>query len=139
MEPPEDLSAAALFDTLPVWHLPHGTQVAFGPVNASTPVSGSPSGTTPGRLPSAAPSTTARFLALLAIMVAGACGGLVGHAVTDLQCTDSCPVLAGSMGLIGAVLAAVGVGIVAVLALRAMAEWQTNELQQAARDHHPVD
>ena len=50
-------------------------------------------------------------------MVAGACGGLVGHAVTALQCTDDCPALAGSMGLLGAVLAAVGVGIVAVLSL----------------------
>ncbi len=97
-----------------------------------------PSGPT-SDLTSAAPSTTARILALAAIVVAGACGGLVGHAVTDLQCTDDCPALAGSMGLLGAVLAAVGVGIVAVLALRAMAEWRTNELQQAARDHHPVD
>jgi len=103
-------------------------------VDTATP----PSGPT-GDLPSAAPSTTARALALAAIVVAGACGGLVGHAVTDLQCTDGCPALAGSMGLLSAVLAAVGVGIVAVLALRAMAEWRTNELQQAARDHHPVN
>ena len=36
-------------------------------------------------------------------------------------------------------LAAVGVGIVAVLALRAMSEWRTSQLQQAARDDHPVD
>ena len=83
---------------------------------------------------SAEPSTLARVLALTAILVAGCCGGLVGHAVTDLQCTDGCPILAGSMGLVGAVLAAVGVGVVAVLALRAMAEWQATERQQAARE-----
>jgi hypothetical protein len=43
------------------------------------------------------------------------------------------------MGVLGAVLAAGGVGIVAVLALRAMSEWRTGHLQQAARDDHPVD
>ena len=90
-------------------------------------------------LSSAEPSTLARTLALLAILVAGASGGLIGHAVTDLQCADSCPALAGSMGLVGAVLAAAGVAVVAVLSLRAMAEWQATERQQAARDRHPVD
>jgi hypothetical protein len=43
------------------------------------------------------------------------------------------------MGVLGAVLAAGGVGIVAVLALRAMSEWRTGHLQQVARDDHPVD
>lgn len=90
-------------------------------------------------LSSAEPSTLARTLALLAILVAGGSGGLIGHAVTDLQCANGCPALAGSMGLVGAVLAAVGVAVVAVLSLRAMAEWQATERQQAARDRHPVD
>lgn len=90
-------------------------------------------------LPSAAPSNLARILAIGAIVIAGVCGGLVGHAVTELQCSDGCPALAGSIGLAGAALAASGVGIVAVLALRAMAEWRTTELQRAAREHHPVD
>ncbi|MED5394031.1 MAG: hypothetical protein VYA26_06230 [Actinomycetota bacterium] len=90
-------------------------------------------------LSSAEPSTMARALALLAILVAGASGGLIGHAVTDLQCTDGCPALAGSIGLVGAVLAAAGVAVVAVLSLRAMAEWQATERQRAARDRHPVD
>jgi len=72
-------------------------------------------------------------------LIAGTCGGLVGYAITDLQCTDPCPSLAGSIGVVGAVLAATGVAIVTVLALKAMAEWRTNEIQQAARDHHPVE
>ena len=88
---------------------------------------------------SAAPSVVARVVAAMAIGLAGACGGLVSYAVTDLQCSDECTALAGSLGLLGAVLAALGVGIVAVLALRAMAEWRTGQLQQAARDHYPVD
>ena len=90
-------------------------------------------------LPSAAPSPRARLVALLAIVFSGSCGGLVGYAVTDLQCTEGCPTMAGVIGLGGAAIAAVGVGIVAVLALRAMAEWRTGSRQQAARDHHPVD
>jgi len=90
-------------------------------------------------IPSAAPSSRARLVALLAIGSAGACGGLIGYAVTDLQCPGGCPTMAGVVGLGGAVIAAVGVGIVAVLALRAMAEWQTGSRQQEARDHHPVD
>ena len=90
-------------------------------------------------LPSAAPSSRARLVALLAIGSAGACGGLNGYAVTDLQCPGGCPTMAGVIGLGGAVIAALGVGIVAVLALRAMAEWRTGSRQQEARDHHPVD
>ena len=94
---------------------------------------------TGGALSSAEPSTLARILALLAIIMAGASGGLIGYAVTDLQCADGCPALAGSMGLAGATFAAAGVAVVAVLSLRAMAEWKATERQRAARDRHPVD
>ena len=90
-------------------------------------------------IPSAAPSSRARLVALLAIVFAGACGGLVGYAATALQCPRGCPTMAGVIGLGGAVITALGVGIVAVLALRAMAEWRTGSRQQEARDHHPVD
>ncbi len=76
---------------------------------------------------------------MLAIGFAGACGGLVGYAITDLQCVEGCPTMAGVIGLGGAAIASVGVGIVTVLSLRAMAEWRTGSRQQAARDHHPVD
>ena len=57
-------------------------------------------------------------------MASGACGGLIGYAVTDLSCDEGCPATAGAVGLAGAIAAAVGVAVVAVLALRAMAEWQ---------------
>jgi len=76
---------------------------------------------------SAAPPVGPRVLAVVAIVVAGLCGGLIGYAFTDLQCDDGCPALAGGVGVLGAVIAAAGVAVVAVLTLRAMAEWQASE------------
>lgn len=77
-----------------------------------------------GPVESALPSTGARALALAAIVLAGICGGLIGWKVTDLQVHDA-GALAGLGGLAGAVFAAGGVGVVAVLVLRAMGEWHT--------------
>ena len=84
-----------------------------------------------------APPPIARVLAVLAIVVGGLCGGLIGYAVTDLQCDDGCTVRAGFVGLVSAIACAVGIAIVAVLALRAMAEWNEKEIrEQAHRDGH---
>jgi len=66
-----------------------------------------------------------RTLAFASIVIAGACGGLIGYAFTDLQCENGCTTAAGFGGLIGALVGAVGVAIVAVLVLRAMDEWET--------------
>lgn len=77
--------------------------------------------------PSSLPPAGARILAFLAILVGGACGGLIGYGFTDLQCTGDCTVVAGGVGVLGAVAGAVGVGVVAILALRAMGEWRTVE------------
>ena len=74
--------------------------------------------------PDSSPSTLARATAFSAIIVAGACGGLIGYAVTDLGCGDGCTGAAGLVGLASAVLAASGVAVVAVLVLRASAEWR---------------
>ncbi len=74
--------------------------------------------------PTSLPSTGARVLAFVAILVGGLCGGLIGYGFTDLQCTDGCAAAAGGAGILGAVLGASGVGVVAVLALRAMGEWR---------------
>jgi hypothetical protein len=79
----------------------------------------------PDYAPTSLPSTGARVLAFAAILVGGLCGGLIGYGFVDLQCVDDCSTLAGAAGLLGAVLGAAGVGVVAVLALRAMAEWNT--------------
>lgn len=88
--------------------------------------------------PTALPSVTARLLAFLAILLGGICGGLIGYSVADLQCgnevapgeeravdaDDGCSTIEGVGALGGAVVGAGGVAIVAVLVLRAMAEWR---------------
>lgn len=80
----------------------------------------------------------ARVLAVVAILVAGLCGGLIGFAVTDISCTDGCTTTAGFAGVASAIFGAGGVAIVAVLALRAMAEWNEKEVREAAhRDDTP--
>ena len=84
--------------------------------------------------PSALPSTGARLLAFVAILVAGLCGGLIGYAVVDLQCTGDCTTVAGIGGLVGAIAFAVGVGVVAVLALRAMGEWRVIQHRAATSE-----
>lgn len=75
--------------------------------------------------PTSLPSLGARILAFSAILLGGLFGGLIGYGFADLQCTDGCATRAGGFGLLGATIGAVGVGVVAVLALRAMGEWRT--------------
>jgi hypothetical protein len=71
------------------------------------------------------PSPLARGIGFAAILLAGLAGGFIGYAVTDLQCTGDCTVNNGIGLLVGAMIAAVGVGIVVQLALKAMHEWRT--------------
>ena len=80
-----------------------------------------------GAAPTAAPPLFARIIAVVAIALAGLCGGLIGYAVMDLQCTDGCTTYTGLVGIGAAILAAGGVAIVAVLTLRAMSEWEAVE------------
>jgi len=81
-------------------------------------------------VPSALPSAGARALAALAIIVGGTCGALIGYSFSDLQCTGDCTVWNGTGLVIGALVASVGVAIVAVLTLRAMDEWQTTTVNE---------
>lgn len=90
-----------------------------------------------GGLASSLPSTGARALAFASILVAGLSGGLIGYSVVDLQCTSGCGTKAGLGAVAGALIAAGGVAVVAVLVLRAMAEWRVIEHTgdpRAARD-----
>ena len=93
--------------------------------------------TPPPSATTAAPPLFARVFAVVAIVIAGLCGGLIGYAVMDLQCDDGCTTWAGLVGVGGAALAAGGVAIVAVLTLRAMSEWEATEAQRAAHDADP--
>ncbi len=90
--------------------------------NGDNPERSSPPPTDPV---SSLPSSGARVLAFLGILLAGLCGGLIGYAFVDLQCEGDCTVQSGLGGVISAVVFAAGTGVVTVLALRAMNEWET--------------
>jgi hypothetical protein len=72
-------------------------------------------------------SMLGRTAVVLSVLVAGACGALIGWAVADLQCTGDCDVQTGASSLAGGVLAALGTALICVLATQAMAEWKAQE------------
>ena len=80
---------------------------------------------------SALPSPAARVAAFVAICLAGLAGALIGYSLVELQCDGDCAVPLGLGLFAGAVLAAGGMSVVAVLVLRALGEWR--ELQDRAR------
>ncbi len=85
-------------------------------------------------LPDASPPVWARIAAVSSIIIAGVCGGLIGWSVVDLQCTSGdCSTNAALIGVASALICAIGVAVVAVLTLRAMAEWKAIEARDAAR------
>jgi len=98
-----------------------------GPAGPASPGGNAPS----GRPLSALPSVQARALAFAAIIVAGICGALIGWSFVDLQCHGNCTVPNGTGSVVGAIIAAVGVAVVAVLVLRAMGEWKTIKEERA--------
>jgi hypothetical protein len=76
---------------------------------------------------SALPSVLARIVAFVSIIVAGFAGALIGFTLIDLQCQGACDI-PNSIGLIlGAITGAFGMGVVAVLVLRAIGEWKELE------------
>lgn len=74
--------------------------------------------------PTALPGVGARVAAFLVICVGGLSGLLIGLALVRIQCSGDCEVAQGTGALVGAVVSAVGVAVIAVLVLRAMGEWQ---------------
>ncbi len=88
------------------------------------------------RVASALPSVAARVVAFAAILVGGACGGLIGYALVDLQCQGSCSTNRGFGAVAGAAIGAIGVAVVAVLALRAMGEWKTIQARDGDSPRH---
>ena len=82
---------------------------------------------------SALPSVFARAVAYISIIIAGIAGALIGFTLVDLQCQGDCDV-PNSIGLIlGAATGALGMGVVAVLVLRATGEWKELEDRKGAR------
>lgn len=68
------------------------------------------------------PSRSAFLLAFSAVVVAGVLGGVIGFGIVDVTSDSGAAQFLGA--LVGATVGAVGVGVVAVLVLRAMAEWK---------------
>jgi hypothetical protein len=81
---------------------------------------------------SALPSPAARIAAFVAILLGGFAGGLIGYTLVKIQCTGDCAVPLGLGAFSGAVVAAIGMSVVAVLVLRAVGEW--HELERAGMD-----
>ena len=79
---------------------------------------------------SALPSPAARAAAFAAICLGGVAGGLIGYSLVRMQCDGDCALPLGLGIFVGAVIAAGGMSIVAVLVLRAVGEWR--ELQDTA-------
>lgn len=77
----------------------------------------------------ALPSVTARLIAVLAIILAGLCGGLIGWAFADLQIDNNDVLPRAAASLVGAVTCALGTAVVAVLVLRAMGEWHLSTIE----------
>jgi hypothetical protein len=73
---------------------------------------------------SALPSPAARVAAFAAICLGGLAGALIGYSLVELQCEGDCALPRGLGILVGAVIAASGMSIVAVLVLRALGEWR---------------
>jgi ABC-type sulfate transport system permease component len=63
-------------------------------------------------------------LAFAAIVFAGISGSLIGWSLVRLQCHGACAAPESIGVFVGGVGFALGVAVVAVLALRAMAEWR---------------
>ena len=80
----------------------------------------------PTEVPDAPPTLPSRtaLLAFLSVVVAGCFGGIIGYGLADISAEGDSAAAAVLGALVGAVVAAGGVGIVAVLVLRAQAEWR---------------
>ena len=68
-----------------------------------------------------------RIGAFAAILLSGLAGGLIGYSLISLQCEGDCGLPKGIGLLTGAVVAAGGMAIVAVLVMRAIGEWREIE------------
>lgn len=90
----------------------------------------------PERPLSALPSPLARAIAFVGVLVGGLAGGFIGYALVDIQCSGDCGAAKGWGLLAGAVMAALGMAVVAVLGLRAMGEWR-EVLDRESAGHAP--
>jgi hypothetical protein len=81
---------------------------------------------------SALPSVGVRVGAFVAILLSGLAGGVIGYSLVALQCDGDCSVPTGIGMLVGALVAAIGMAVVAVLVMRALGEWREVEDRERA-------
>jgi len=80
--------------------------------------------TNPDSALSALPSVGVRVAAFAAICLSGLAGAFIGYSLIALQCDGDCGAAKGLGLLVGALAAAVGMAVVAVLVMRALGEWR---------------
>jgi hypothetical protein len=73
-------------------------------------------------VPPMLPSRTAYLLAFGGVVLAGVLGGIIGYGIADVGSDSAFARFVGT--LVGSMIAAAGAGVVAILVLRAMAEWR---------------
>jgi len=78
-----------------------------------------------------AASRAALIGAFLAVVVAGLSGAAIGYGLVGIGCSDDCGTVSGVGALLGGLVAAGGVAIVAVLLLRSMAEWKAGGIRRS--------
>ena len=64
--------------------------------------------------------------AFLAVVIGGLSGAAIGYGLVGIDCQGDCETAEGVGALVGGLIGAVGVAVVAVLVLRAMSEWRRN-------------
>ncbi len=74
--------------------------------------------------PSHAAGRGAVIAAFLAIVAGGLSGAAIGFGLVGIDCQGDCGTPEGIGAIIGGLVGAVGVAIVAVLVLRALSEWR---------------
>jgi hypothetical protein len=78
-----------------------------------------------------AASRGALVAAFVAVVVAGLSGAAIGYGLVGIGCSGNCSTVSGLGALIGGLLAAGGVAIVAVLLLRSLAEWKAGGIRRS--------
>ncbi len=66
----------------------------------------------------------------MSILIGGAAGGLIGYTLVRIQCDGDCALPLGIGALVGAIVAAGGMSVVAILVLRAIGEWHEVERRE---------
>ncbi|MGB3737669.1 MAG: hypothetical protein WA964_22145 [Ilumatobacter sp.] len=81
---------------------------------------------------SAIPSVGVRIAAFVSICLSGFAGALIGYSLIEIQCDGDCGLAKGVGLLVGALIAAIGMAVVAVLVMRALGEWrEANDREDA--------